>query len=69
MHMKRSYAVKKSGSVRRLVLNRETLTTLEMNNVAGGSTSGNSCANISSCAQNCSDVSVCWANQVKPLCA
>jgi hypothetical protein len=44
--------VKKPRSVRKLVLNRETLATLKLNEVSGGY----------------SDVSVCWPGQTRPLC-
>ena len=56
--------MKKKGSVRKLVLNRETLTSLELQGVAAAGNTNVSC----SCGIACSDVSVCWATQVKPLC-
>jgi hypothetical protein len=54
----------KGGHVRRLVLNRETITALELNGVAAAGNTNVSC----SCTIPCSDVSVCWATQIKPLC-
>jgi hypothetical protein len=64
----------KKQSLRRLVLHRETLTSMDLNRTAGGTgTEGSNC-NISSCAMECSGVSVCWARQTvecgqtRPLC-
>jgi hypothetical protein len=51
-------------SVRKLVLNRETLSMLDLKHVNAAGNTNVSC----SCGIPCSDVSVCWATQVKPLC-
>jgi hypothetical protein len=59
----------KKQSMKRLVLNRETVAHMQLRKVFGATgNSDPSCHDISSCAQNCSDVSVCWADQTKPLC-
>jgi hypothetical protein len=57
--------VKKKGFVRKLILNRETLTTLELKGAVAAGNTNVSC----SCGVACSDVSVCWSTQIKPLCA
>jgi hypothetical protein len=64
--LKESICVKKKAFARKLVLNRETLTNLEMKGVAAAGNTNVSC----SCGIQCSDVSVCspTIQRTVPLC-
>jgi hypothetical protein len=66
--------MRKDGYSKKLTLNRETISLLNLHGVGGGtsySNRGTSCANISSCADPCtgSGASVGYSNQnTVPLC-